>query len=268
MDLQSLHDSQAPLREILGAKNEDSEQISASYMIPTELNEQDTKLVITGSKKMGVSVHCSIQAASVIAFHDLLKERCDKEDGTTLKPLDKIDWNCIGVLKAPPKNTQESPIALKYYMISDAVDFRKYTNESHRFEDLAKDTMKYIAKHKDKAALLRGGMYLMDKYYPEISPQFRNFRFSHLDLSNMGNCNYLNRDASTGLKITGAYLGDEGATIGAFLDHFIITMNNKIHWALLYFPPVTKRDFAEEYMKRTLEILLDGCKRALESEDQ
>ena len=89
-----------------------------------------------------------------------------------------------------------------------------------------------------------------------------------MGVSNLGDCNFLNRDASaaeTRMRITAVFFATGEHNAGPVLNNTVTSLNNKIYWAAVYFPHVTTRQFAARFLHRSIDVLTNSCTRVLHS---
>ena len=91
----------------------------------------------------------------------------------------------------------------------------------------------------------------------------RQSEFIHLNEHNdhilYKQCNYLDRNPTTGIKIGGVLSGLGMHYQAGVICHNIITVTDKSIWNVNYATNICDRKFAEKYLKRCSEILKQAC---------
>ena len=82
-----------------------------------------------------------------------------------------------------------------------------------------------------------------------------------IELANLGNCNYLNRERSAGVKVTAHFSSSAQHRSGAIFCNSITTIDDRLCWSVAYFPNVTTKEPAVRYLHRSVEILLENCQK-------
>ena len=104
-------------------------------------------------------------------------------------------------------------------------------------------------------------LYLLAITQGCVEPLF-NARFpSVLELGYMGNCNYLNRERTAGVKVTAHFSSPALHHAGPVFYNSMTALNDKLCWSVAYFPNVTTKEPAVRYLHRSVEILLENCSK-------
>ena len=74
---------------------------------------------------------------------------------------------------------------------------------------------------------------------------------------NITNCGALKTEQSEEIpyKFGGMYFGLRGEKMGHVFGHNILTVDGKLYWAVEYFPHVTTKTQAEDFIDLSLQIL-------------
>ena len=95
-----------------------------------------------------------------------------------------------------------------------------------------------------------------DQFVKYFDPEKRLYLHGY---TNHGNCNFINRNESAGIKVDGLIAGVSLQRYGGIVYHFLTTLDNKLIWNIVYPTNYTDREFVTNYLKRCIAILKQHC---------
>ena len=235
------------------------EQLRTEF-IPVIVSEDELKLIRTACKKEKVGIHAALQVACKQTMLEIVKENAtDKE----------IEH--LFAQKSPVKITSAKP-HFENNNIADATENYVKPNNRNIFDhvtltDLGIDFWSRVNREhifmKTKNQESRFKDYLKCKHVDVGSltklPQSR--RRYCLSFANLGNATFLDHEKCCKIKLTAHFLFDGQHKLGPALGNTFVTFNRKLYWTVTYFPPVTDRQLANDYVKRMMNILMKECSR-------
>ena len=249
------------------SRNPSAERKTCLY--PMVIDEKMTSLIARSCKQQQVSMHGALKTATAFAMSEIILQAA-AEKGLAAGELNDGCITSAAVLDR--HRTDFSYVTSQLFNIPHTINVNKYApavaaandEQAADFWTLAKDMMRDLNASRDQ-----GKRNWLVMHYLNIGHARRYYRGNRrqaylMSISNVGNCNYLNRDAAAaGLKITAQFSGTGEHNADPVINTTVTSFNNKIYWAAVYFPNVTSKEFAVRLLQRSIAVLLDNCRKTV-----
>ena len=223
------------------------------------LSEEETTLLIKSCKQNKCTVHGAITASTHLAIARILQR---KKHGLEY-PVSVESSYTVSLRKycQPKVNNDEFGAYVCAGALSVPVPLL-YPDDKQGFWEFAR------ACSREVHTQLSSGKHLnVPKLYHcvDISVYCRMSDYEYnggrrIQVTNITNCGALNTEQSekSPYKFSGMYFGLRGEKTGHVFGNNILTVDGKLYWAVEYFPHVTTKKQAEDFIDLSLQILKEG----------
>lgn len=227
-------------------------------LYPMVIDEAHTAMILKACKLHGVTVHCALKTAIACALSSMILEAAHK------KGIDEsgLDGRVFTPASLDSKREHASFVSCQVFLLPQDVNVVEH-GRNPNFWKLAADVKANIVTSQDyhKRRWLLGVGALKGSYVKLLADG--ELRLATLaGLSNMGNCNFINRGASTAVKVMANFSTAGEHNSCQPMNNTVVTFNKKIFWSINYFPNATTREFAVEFGHRARDIVIEHSKRA------
>ena len=253
-----------PFIQCLGEEKDSHPDVTpATCVYPVSLSRDDTTLILRACKRQKVTVQSGIQAAACIAISELIQEGAATR-GILNEDIGTGTVGCPAVLRGhmDEKWRQHTSYVISlYYEVLDNIAIADWA-DADRFWERADHVMKLLRSGHDaglKMTLFQDTLMLNQIHkFPKERDQVLNF-------TNLGNCNYINLGAKA-VRISGHFRAVGEHKTGPVLANCITTLDGRMFWGAVYYPHVTSRHTASRYLNRSIEILLENCRKTMNTD--
>ena len=225
-------------------------------LLTRALGQEETERLIQSCKANRCTVHGAITASTHSAIAGIMqRERKDFKNPLSVKSSYSINMrkDC-----EPTVNSTEFGAFVTATELSIAVPFSS-TNDMQGFWNLARRCTREVhsqiksGKHRN---LLKFYQCVDIPTYCKMSNYEHNQgRRSHIcNINNYGS-HQLPQAENSSFKFAGTYFGVQAAKTGHIFGNNLMTVDNRLYWAVEYFPHVTTKEQAEEFFNLSLSIL-------------
>ena len=237
-------------------RNPDAEQKTSLY--PVIIDKPDFAKIRQTCKAKQVSVYSAIQTAASQAICEMIVQEAMKRR----IPIEELAKTSVVAAAAVHRDdvirNNQSLICTLGYLIRHTIDVTDAC-DSDTFWQRAQ------AAHTNvRSNMAAGQLDFLDLIAIAqgcVKSLFHSRLPTLIELANLGNCNYLNRERSAGVKVTAHFSSSAQHRSGAIFCNSITTIDDKLCWSVAYFPNVTTKEPAVRYLHRSVEILLENCKK-------
>ena len=235
-------------------RNPDVERKTSIY--PVIIDKPDFAKIRQACKAKQVSVYSAIQTAASQAICEMIVQEAMKRR----IPVDELTKTSVAAAAAVHRDDvirhNESFLCTMVYLIPHMIDVVA-SCDSDTFWQRAQAAHANIRSN--MAACQLQFMYLLAKTKGCVEPIFTSRFPTLLDLTNLGNCNYLSRERAAGLKITAHFSSAAEHRAGPIFTNSTTAIDDKLCWSVGYFHNVTTKETAVRYLHRSVEILVENC---------
>lgn len=225
-------------------------------LLTRALGQEETERLIQSCKANRCTVHGAITASTHSAIAGIMqRERKDFKNPLSVKSSYSINMrkDC-----EPTVNSTEFGAFITGTELSIAVPVSN-TNDVQGFWNLAHQCTREVhsqiksGKHRN---LLKFYQCVDIPTYCKMSNYEHNQgRRSHIcNINNYGS-HQLPQAENSSFKFAGTYFGVQAAKTGHIFGNNLMTVDNRLYWAVEYFPHVTTKEQAEEFFNLSLSIL-------------
>lgn len=225
-------------------------------LLTQALGQEETERLIQSCKANRCTVHGAITASTHSAIAGIMqRERKDFKNPLSVKSSYSINMrkDC-----EPTVNSTEFGAFITGTELSIAVPVSN-TNDVKGFWNLARQCTREVhsqiksGKHRN---LLKFYQCVDIPTYCKMSNYEHNQgRRSHIcNINNYGS-HQLPQAENSSFKFAGTYFGVQAAKTGPIFGNNLMTVDNRLYWAVEYFPHVTTKEQAEEFFNLSLSIL-------------
>lgn len=225
-------------------------------LLTRALGQEETERLIQSCKANRCTVHGAITASTHSAIAGIMqRERKDFKNPLSVKSSYSINMrkDC-----EPTVNSTEFGAFITGTELSIAVPISN-TNDVQGFWNLARQCTREVhsqiksGKHRN---LLKFYQCVDIPTYCKMSNYEHNQgRRSHIcNINNYGS-HQLPQAENSSFKFAGTYFGVQAAKTGHIFGNNLMTVDNRLYWAVEYFPHVTTKEQAEEFFNLSLSIL-------------
>ncbi|KAK2556779.1 hypothetical protein P5673_020982 [Acropora cervicornis] len=225
-------------------------------LLTRALGQEETERLIQSCKANRCTVHGAITASTHSAIAGIMqRERKDFKNPLSVKSSYSINMRKYC---EPTVNSTEFGAFVSATELSIAVPVSN-TNDMQGFWNLAGQCTREVhsqiksGKHRN---LLKFYQCVDIPTYCKMSNYEHNQgRRSHIcNINNYGS-HQLPQAENSSFKFAGTYLGVQAAKTGHIFGNNLMTVDNRLYWAVEYFPHVTTKEQAEEFFNLSLSIL-------------
>ena len=253
-----------PYVQCLGEEKDSHPDVTpATCVYPVSLSRDDTTLILRACKRQKVTVQSGIQAAACIAISELIQEGAERS-GILNEDIGTGSVGCTTALRGhmDQKWRQHTSYVISlFYGVLDNIAIADWA-DADRFWERADHVMKILRSGHD--AGLKMTLFAQTLMVNRIH-KFPKARGQLLGFTNLGNCNYINSDAKT-VRICGHFSASGEHKMGPVFANCITTLDGRMFWGAVYFPHVTSRHTASRYLNRSVDILLENCRKIMNTE--
>ena len=214
-------------------------------------------------KTMGVTLNSVLETSGQIALSEMIIKKAKEKGHTTTELSSCEDHIAVNPCfrNSLPKDSpdRDNYVACHAYQFRRSINVSEWANEE-RFWAFAKQVQ---TQNHAKLQESRTASQIWIKLWSlsRENPSLYRHHFDHLNKSRMtqgftnhGDCNFLNRDISSGIAVRGLLAGVPMVNL-ALAYHYITTINNKLIWNVLYPTHLTNHQDMSHYLNRCLTIL-------------
>ena len=223
------------------------------------LSEEDTRLLIKSCKQNKCTVHGAITASTHLAIARILQQK--KHDLQTPLTVESAYTVSLRKYCQPKVNNDEFGLYVCISALSVPVPLL-YPDDKQGFWEFAR------ACTREVHAQLSSGKHLnVTKLFHciDIPVYCRMFDYEYNEgrrtqIMTITNCGALKTDQNkeSPYKFGGMYFGLRGEKLGHVFGNNILTADGKLYWSVEYFPHVTTKTQAEDFIDLSLKILKEG----------
>ena len=229
-------------------------------LLGRSLSEEDTKLLIKNCKANKCTVHGAITASTHQAIARILQWK--KHDLQTPVPIDSAYTISLRKDCQPKVNSFELGLYVCVSSLSIPVPLI-YPDDNSGFWEFARACTREVHTQLDSGKHLD----LLKLYHcvdSEAYCKINNYEYNEgrrSQIMTITNCGALqtNQIDKCPYKFGGMYFGLRGEKIGHVFGNNILTVDGRLYWAVEYFPHVTTKTQAEDFITLSLQILKDAC---------
>ena len=225
-------------------------------LLTRALGQEETERLIQSCK----ANRCTVHGAITVSTHSAIAGIMQRERKDFKNPLSVKSSYSINMRKdcEPTVNSTEFGAFVTATELSIAVPFSS-TNDMQGFWNLARQCTREVhsqiksGKHRN---LLKFYQCVDIPTYCKMSNYEHNQgRRSHIcNINNYGS-HQLPQAENSSFKFAGTYFGVQAAKTGHIFGNNLMTVDNRLYWAVEYFPHVTTKEQAEEFFNLSLSIL-------------
>ena len=220
------------------------------------LSEEETTLLIKSCKENKCTVHGAITASTHLAISQILQQ---KKHGLEF-PVSVESSYTVSLRKycQPKVNNDEFGVYVCGGALSVPVPLL-YPDDKQGFWEFAR------ACSREVHTQLSSGKHLnVPKLYHcvdiPVYCRMSDYEYNEgrrIQIINITNCGALKTEQSekSPYKFGGMYFGLRGAKMGHVFGSNVLTVDGKLYWAVEYFPHVTTKTQAEDFIDLSLQIL-------------
>ena len=228
-------------------------------LLSRNLSGEETRLLIKSCKENTCTVHGAITASTHIAMARILKQK--KHDLETPVSVESVYTVSLRKYCQPKVNNDEFGVYVCAGALTVPVPLL-YPNDKLGFWDFA------CACSREVHTQLSSGKHLtVPKMHHciDIPVYCRMSDHEHNEgrrpqIITITNCGALKTEQSekSPYRFGGMYFGLRGEKLGHVFGNNILTVDGKLYWAVEYFPHVTTKTQAEDFIDLSLKILKDA----------
>ena len=229
-------------------------------LLSRTLSEGETKQLIKNCKANKCTVHGAITASTHLAIARILQQK--KHDLETPVTVESAYTVSLRKYCQPKVNSDEMGVYVSVSGLSVPVPLL-YPDDKQGFWAFARACTREVHTQLDSGKHLN-----IPKLYHcvDIPAYCRLSNYEHNEgrrtqILNITNCGALQTDQSeeSPYRFGGMYFGLRGEKTGHIFGNNIFTVDGRLYWAVEYFPHVTTKPHAEEFIDLSLRILKDVC---------
>ena len=240
--------------------NSDPSIAKKTCLLSRTLSEEETKLLIKSCKANKCTVHGAIIASTHLAIARILQQK--KHNLKTPVTVDSSYTFSARKDCQPTVNSEEFGVYVSGSALSIIVPL-VHPEDKPGFWELACECTREVHTQLDSGKhwnLLKLYQCVDASAYCKIS----NFEYNEgrrTQILNITNCGALKTDQreDSPYGFAGSYFGLQGEKMGHTFGNNIMTVDDKLYWAVEYFPHVTTKTQAEDFTDLSLQILKDVC---------
>lgn len=236
--------------------NTEPSVIKKTCLLTQALSQEETERLIQSCKANRCTVHGAITASTHSAIAGIMQ----RETKDFKNPLSVKSSYSINMRKdcEPTVNSTEFGAFITGSELSIAVPVSN-TNDMQGFWNLARQCTREVhsrIKSGKHGNLLKYYQCVDIPTYCKMSNYEHNQgRRSHIcNINNYGS-HQLPQAENSSFKFAGTYFGVQAAKTGHVFGNNLMTVDNRLYWAVEYFPHVTTKEQAEEFFNLSLSIL-------------
>ena len=232
----------------------DTEQIEnpTTCVYPMVIESDELSMILNACKRHGVTMQSVIQAASTISICELIVKAA-RERGIADADIADSNVVCAVAMKQHlPAKSDISYVAAMIYPLVQDINVPEFAREE-KFWEFAQQVKQKLHTNSEFNMKLFVFFQSLFSGHAKALPKTRS---NLLSFTNLGNCNYLNRDHSSGVKVTAHYSASGEHVGGPVFANCITTLDNKMFWGAVYYTNVSTRELAAEYVKRAIGLVL------------
>ena len=242
------------------AANSDPSIAKKSCLLGRTLSEDETKLLLKSCKSNKCTVHGAITASTHLAIARILQQK--KHDLETPVTVESAFTASLRKYCKPAVKSDEIGAYVCVSGLSIPVPLL-YPDDKQGFWDFARACTREVHTQLDSGKHLN-----LSKLYQcmDISAYCRMSNYEHnegrrVQVMCITNCGALqtNQSEESPHRFGGMYFGIRGEKTGPIFGNNILTVDGKLYWAVEYFPHVTTKAHAEDFIDLSLKILKDVC---------
>ena len=237
-------------------RNPDAERKTSIY--PVIIDKPDFAKIRQACKAKQVSVYSAIQTAASQAICEMIVQEAIKRR----IPVEELTKVFVAAAAAVNRDdiirNNKSFVCTMVYLIPHMIDVTA-SCDSDTFWQRAQVAHANIRSN--MAACQLDLLYLLAITQGCVKPLFNTRLPTLIEVTNLGNCNYLNRERAAGLKITAHFSSAAEHRAGPIFTNSTTAIDDKLCWSVGYFHNVTTKETAVRYLHRSVEILLENCKK-------
>ena len=234
-------------------RNPDAERKTSIY--PVIIDKPDFAKIRQACKAKQVSVYSAIQTAASQAICEMIVQEASKRRIPIVK-LKQPVAAAATVNRDDVMRNNQSFLGTFSYLIPHSIDVTA-SCDSDTFWQRAQAAHNNIRTN--MAASQLDLLYLLAVTQGCVKTLFNTRQPTLIEVTNLGNCNYLNRERAAGLKITAHFSSAAEHRAGPIFTNSTTAIDDKLCWSVGYFHNVTTKETAVRYLHRSVEILLESC---------
>ncbi|KAL9976216.1 hypothetical protein ACROYT_G013488, partial [Oculina patagonica] len=231
-------------------------------LLSRALSEEETKLLIKNCRANKCTVHGAITASTHLAIVRILQQK--KHDLETPVIVESAYTVNLRKYCQPKVNSDEFGAFVCVSGLSVPVPLL-YPDDKQGFWDFARACTREVHTQLDSGKHLD----LPKMYHCVDIPAYCRMscyeynegrRTQIITITNCGALQTSQGDDSP-YRFAGMFFGLRGEKMGTVFGNNILTVDGKLYWAVEYFPHVTTKPHAEEFIDLSLQILKDVCEQ-------
>ena len=237
-------------------RNPDAERKTSIY--PVIIDKPDFAKIRQACKAKQVSVYSAIQTAASQAICEMIVQEASKRR-IPVDELTDTSVMCAATVNRDDVTSRDdrSYISPTAYVISHVIDVQAYSNDSATFWQRAQAAHRNIRRNVDVRTMR--SVTSVSAILGRLDRVFSTRASYPIELTNLGNCNYLNRERAAGVKVTAHFSSPALHHAGPVFANSTTAVNDRLCWSVAYFSNVTTKEPAVRYLHRSVEILLENC---------
>lgn len=229
-------------------------------LLGRSFSEEDTKLLIKNCKANKCTVHGAITASTHQAIARILRTK--KHDLHNPVCIDSIYTVSLRKDCQPKVETFEFGAYVTASALSILVPLA-YPDDKVGFWEFARTCTREVHAQLDSGKhfdLLKLYYCSGSKAYCNLH-NYENNEGRRSQIITITNCGALqtSQGGECPFKFAGMYFGLRGERLGHVFGNNILTVDGKLYWAVEYFPHVTTKEQAEDFITLSMQILKDVC---------
>ena len=265
-DREAIPNKNAFVEHIGVVQNIEPEIERKTSLVPLRFSVDETKTLLRACKMHGVSVQSAIQAAAAVSMTKFIAKNVKKRKWNFLPTLGTGKLICAASLHNSHKpemlNNSNYVCNLSFDIPCD-LPFNRATIE--QFWELAQEYRANLVQNRTTflhKSQLQNAILNKQKFaqYSEDQSVYNAGRNDTLlTFSNLGHCDFLSRETNSTIKVNALFSGLGEHISGPIFSNCIVTFNQRLCWGVVYYTNATTRTFAEQYLRRTRQVLLNAC---------
>ena len=228
-------------------------------VVPRSLDVNETSAIVKCSKANKCTVNGAVTAATHLAMARLLLN--NSQDLKTPLFLDTTYTVNIRNECKPKIGSEEFGLYATSNTLQMSIPSEDAGNET--FWDFARECTNTVREGIRKGShlnFLNRVQYVDVKTLHAVNSNDVDHAFSQtlFLLMNLGSIQ-INQNQDSPYRFAGAHLGVKSDNNGYIFRHAMFTVNGKLYWSMDYFPHLTSKIQAEEFLDLSLDILLKAC---------
>ena len=237
-------------------RNPEAERKTSLY--PVIIDKPNFAKIRQACKAKQVSVYSAIQTAASQAICEMIVQEASKRR-IPVEELTKTSVMCAATANRDDVTPRDhrSYISPTAYVIPHVIAVQAYSNSSATFWQRAQAAHRNIRRNVDARQMV--GVTSVSVVLGRLNRVFSTRASYPIELTNLGNCNYLNRERAAGVKVTAHFSSPALHHAGPVFANSTTAVNDRLCWSVAYFSNVTTKEPAVRYLHRSVEILLENC---------